>query len=185
MRSFNSVAVLKRPQHELWTIMRDHLTEFAGRIADIEDIRQINRTSEPDGKVHVVNEWRVRQQVPAAIRSMLKIGELGWIDRNTWDATTWTCSWTIEPSFLSDYIACSGQTVFAATMAGRGTRLSFSGQLDLRPGMLGSLGGIEPMVTGFLESVVTTIIPRNLRSVAEAAVAFKLPDARAQPSNTL
>ena len=28
------------------------------------------------------------------------------------------------------------------------------------------------MVSGFLESIVTTIIPRNLRAVVEAAAAF-------------
>ena len=58
--------------------------------------------------VHIVNEWRMRQQIPAAIRSMLKIGEVGWIDRNSWNSVTGTCTWTIEPSFLGDYIACSG-----------------------------------------------------------------------------
>ena len=83
MKNFRSLVVLKRPQHELWTVMRDHLVEFAGSIADIEEIRQIERTADSDGIVHIVNEWRMRQQIPAAIRSMLKIGEVGWIDRNT------------------------------------------------------------------------------------------------------
>ena len=118
----------------------------------------------------------MRQQIPAAIRSMLKIGELGWIDRNSWNADTGTCTWTIEPSFLSEYIACSGETTFTAAMAGRGTRVTFAGELDLKPGLLGSLGSMEPMVSGFLESIVTTIIPRNLRAVVEAAAAFELRD---------
>jgi hypothetical protein len=30
-------------------------------------------------------------------------------------------------------------------------------------------------VIGFIESIVTTIIPRNLRAVIEAAAAFELP----------
>ena len=60
-------------------------------------------------------------------------------------------------------------------MAGRGTRVTFAGELDLKPGLLGSLAGIEPMVSGFIESIVTTIIPRNLRAVVEAAAAFELP----------
>ena len=83
LKNFRSLVVLKRPQHELWSVMRDHLVDFAGSIADIEEIRQIERTADSDGIVHIVNEWRVRQQIPAAIRSMLKIGEVGWIDRNT------------------------------------------------------------------------------------------------------
>jgi hypothetical protein len=175
LKNFRSLVVLKRPQQELWTIMRDHLVEFAGNIADIEEIRQIQRTAGADGSVHIVNEWRMRQQVPAAIRSMLKIGELGWIDRNSWNVEAGTCSWTIEPSFLGDHIACSGETTFTTAMAGRGTRVAFAGALDLKPGLLGSLGSIEPLVSGFLESIVTIIIPRNLRAVVEAAAAFELP----------
>jgi len=173
MKTFRSLVVLKRPHQELWTIMRDHLMDFSGRIADIEEIRQIERTVSADGVVHIVNQWRVRQSVPAMLRSVLKTDELSWIDRNCWDATTYTCSWTIEPDFLTDYIACSGQTIFVAAMAGNGARVTFEGELDLKPGMLGgSLGSAETLLSGILESIVTTEIPRNFRSVIEAAATF-------------
>jgi hypothetical protein len=176
LRTFRSLVVLKRPHAALWTIMRDHLADIAPHIADIEEIRQLERSVDTDGLVHIVNHWRVRHQVPPVVRSILKTGELSWIDRNTWDATTFTCSWTIEPNFLTEYIACSGHTIFASAMAGQGARVTFEGGLDLKPGLLGGLpGGIEKLVSGFLESIVTTIIPRNLRAVVEAAAAYNLP----------
>ncbi len=175
MKSFRSLVVLKRQQQELWAVMRDHLVDFAGRIDDIESIRQLERSTDSGGIVHIVNEWRIRQQLPATIRTMLKIEEMGWTDRNSWNADTGTCSWSIEPMFLREFISCSGETAFSTTMAGRGTRVTFAGELDLKPGLLGSLSGIEPMVSGFIELIVTTIIPRNLRAVVEAAAAFELP----------
>ena len=79
MKNFRSLVVLKRPQHELWSVMRDHLVEFAGNIADIQEIRQIERTVDSNDMVRIVNEWRMSQQIPAAIRSMLKTGEVVWI----------------------------------------------------------------------------------------------------------
>jgi hypothetical protein len=176
LKTFRSLVVLKRPHAALWMIMRDHLVDIAPRIADIEEIRQLDRSVDSDGTVQIVNHWRVRHQVPPVIRSMLKTGELSWIDRNTWDASTFTCSWTIEPDFLTEYIACAGRTVFASAMAGQGARVTFEGDLDLKPGLLGgSLGGIEKLMSGFLESIVSTVIPRNLRGVVEAAAAFELP----------
>jgi hypothetical protein len=58
-------------------------------------------------------------------------------------------------------------------MAGNGARVTFEGGLDLKPGMLGgSLGSVETLLSGFLESIVTTEIPRNFRSVIEAAATF-------------
>ncbi len=173
MKTFRSLVVLKRPQQELWLAMRDHLMDFAGNIADIKEVRQIERTAESDSVVRIVNEWRVRQQIPAFVRSILKADELGWIDRNTWDTSSYVCAWAIEPKFLTAYIACSGTTSFASTMGGQGTRVTFEGEFDLKPGILGSLGSVEALLSGFLESIVTTIIPRNLRAVVEAAAAFK------------
>jgi hypothetical protein len=176
LKTFRSLVVLKRPYAALWTIMRDHLVDFAPHIADIEEIRQLDRHIDADGTVHIVNHWRVRHQMPPMIRAMLKTGELSWIDRNTWDATTFTCSWTIEPTFLTEHIACAGHTVFASAMAGQGARVTFEGGLDLKPGLLGgSLGGVEKLMSGFLESIISTVIPRNLRGVVEAAAAFELP----------
>jgi len=155
--------------------MRDHLMEFASQIGDIDQIRQLGRTEEQDGLVRIINEWRVRQQVPVMLRPMLKTDEFRWIDHNTWDPSSCTCSWSIEPAFLSEFIACSGETSFAPAMGGQGTRVSFTGMLDLKPGWLNLPGGAEPVVSGFVESIVTTVIPRNLRAVAEAAAAFALP----------
>lgn len=175
MKTFRNLAVLKRPQQELWTAMRDHLADFAGQIADIDEIRQIDRSTNADGTVHIVNEWRVRQSVPATVRSALKTEELIWIDRNNWDAATYTCAWAIEPNFLTEHITCFGTTSFASAMAGQGTRVTFEGQFDLKPEALGSLGGMDTMLFGSIESIVATIIPRNLRAVADAAAAFDMP----------
>jgi hypothetical protein len=176
VKAFRSLVVLKRPHLELWTVMRDHLVEFVGRISHIDEIRQVSRTQDSEGVVHIVNEWRVRQQIPAMIQPILKTKKLSWIDRNTWDADTHTCSWTIEPNFLAEHIACSGKTCFAPAMAGQGARVTFEGELDLKPGLLsGPFGGVDKLLSGFLESIVTTVIPRNLRNVVEAAATFELP----------
>ena len=172
MTPFQSLVVLKRPRHELWSIMRDHLVDLATSIEDIERVEQIERTDEANDVVHIVNKWHAHRHVAASVLAFLPIGELSWIDRNRWDASDWTCAWTIEPAFLREHITCSGQTSFASAMGGQGTRVTFAGELDLKPGALGSM---RPMIAGFVESAVTTISPRNLRAVAEAAAVFGLP----------
>lgn len=175
MKTFRSLVVLQRPHAELWAIMRDHLSDCTGGVADIEEICEVERHVGDDGTVHVVNRWRVRQQMPASVRTMLKVGELAWLDRAVWDPASHICSWTIEPEFLGDHIGCSGETTFAPAMGGRGTRVTFSGTLDLRPDLADALGNVGPLVFSVLESTATSLIPRNLRAVAEAAAAFELP----------
>jgi uncharacterized protein (UPF0147 family) len=156
--------------------MRDHLTEFAQDIADIESIRQVERTVDANGMIHIINEWSVQQGLPAAFRTMLKVDKFSWIDRNRWDEANRTCSWTMEPAAFGEHIACSGDTHFAVAMGGRGTRVTFTGEFDIKPSLIGMLGSMGPMVSGFIESVVSTMIPRNLRAVAEAAAEFSRRD---------
>jgi hypothetical protein len=173
VKTFRALVVLKRPQDELWTNMRDHLVHFAGEIADIEGIRQLERSEDGDGVVRIANEWRARQQIPTSIRALLNVTELTWIDRNAWDITSCTCTWTIEPGFLQEFITCRGETTFAPAMGGRGTRVTFSGELDLQPGVLGGRSNLEGMLNNFVEPIVSSIIPRNLRAVVEAAAAYE------------
>ena len=125
--------------------------------------------STPDGVVHIVNEWQVRQQVPAVVRSILKTGELGWVDRNTWDAEAFTCAWAIEPRVPHRIYRMFGQDDVCRGDGGARNAGHFEGEFDLKPGVLGSLGSVEALLSGFLETIVTTIIPRNLRGVVEAA----------------
>jgi hypothetical protein len=173
VKTFRTLVVLKHPHEAVWAAMRDRLPEFAPRIPDIASVTQTERDAVDGGSVRIVNEWRIRLPVPAAVRSIIGADEIGWIDRNTWDERTRTCSWTIEPFFLAEYIACDGRTVFEPAMGGRGARISLEGTLDLKPGFLGRLAGAaERPITGFLESAVTTVIPKNLRAVVEAAAAF-------------
>jgi hypothetical protein len=169
---FRSLLVLKRSLRELWTTMRDHLPEFAGNIADIEEIREIERRTDPDGAICVVNQWSVRQQLPATLSHMLNFDRFTWLDRNRWDLSRSACHWSIEPSAFGEHITCRGETGFAPAMGGQGTRITFVGELDISPSLLGTLTSVAPMLPGIVESIATTVIPRNLRAVAEAAAEY-------------
>jgi hypothetical protein len=87
-------------------------------------------------------------------------------------------AWLSDP-FGSTYAGgckiVSARDVAEGQMGGRGTRITFAGELDLKPGPLAGLRALEQAATSFVESIVTTIIPRNLRAMAEAAADFPLP----------
>ena len=55
----------------------------------------------------------------------------------------------------------------------QGHEVTFEGSLDLKPGVLGSLGKLEGLLSGFVEFSSSRDHSRNLRSVVEAAAAFR------------
>jgi hypothetical protein len=151
--------------------MRDHLSQFAHRLADIEAVVERERSIETDGRVAVLNEWKLRYQVPDAIKKALGGSELGWMDHGRWQDLV--CNWTIEPFFLKGNINCEGRTTFEPAMGGQGARITLEGEFEIRQGaLLGAASVIEKPLLSFVESVVTGVLPNNLRSVVEAASAF-------------
>jgi hypothetical protein len=173
LKSFRSLVVLKRPPRAIWIALRDHMPELAERLPDIESLNQTERRVGEDGKINIVNEWRVRYPFPPAVRSIVDLGDIGWIDRNCWDERAGACDWAIEPFFLTEHIRCKGRTVFEPAMAGNGTRVTLEGQLELKAGFLRGFGTVlESQLAGILEPIVTTAIPKNLRGILEAAASF-------------
>jgi hypothetical protein len=174
MKSFKTVAVLRQPHTKIWTAMRDHLAEFAAGLPDIAEVTEVERSMDADGTTHIVNEWRAELALPPGLRSLIRQEDLGWTDKNSWDDRSHTCRWTIHPYIYPDSIHCAGQTTFEPALAGNGARVTFEGTLDIKA----ELPGVGKLLVPFVESIVTTIIPKNFRATLDAAVIF----AKAQDS---
>ena len=169
LKTFRSLVVLKRPQPELWAGCGIICADFAGQIADIEEIREIERTT--DSRRRGAYRERVAREATGPRRDALDPED----QRTELDRSQHLGCQT--PSAPGPSSPLSDRThrlfrphQFADAMAGQGTSVTFEGEFDLKPGLLGSLGSMESPASGFLESIVTTVIPRNLRAVVEAAL---------------
>jgi len=170
MKAFQSLVVVKHPVDRVWVAVRDRLPELGATVDDIESIILIQREAAGPGKVRLVNEWRSSHHIPPGLRDRLGVSELSWLDRNLWDDGDHRCTWGIEPSVLTQYIRCEGSTHYEPAMGGRGTRVTFAGTFDLAPDALAAFAGsLRKPVSAFVESIATTVIPRNVRKVMEAA----------------
>jgi hypothetical protein len=169
MKEFSSFTMIREPLDRVWSTMRDRLPEVAASMKDLERIEVLERSESTEGTCFV-NRWIARQKVPTFLRGALGSETISWLDRASWHESRRVCQWTIEPAVLSGYIDCGGSTSYRTAMAGRGTRVNFEGYFDLKPGFAGVLPpALEPMIGGFVESVVSTMIPRNLaRAVVSA-----------------
>lgn len=170
MKSFKSLAVVKQPVELVWATVRDRLTELVPLIKDVAEIEVLQREDLGPDLVRLVNRWRAVQQIPELLARGLPSSEIGWIDRNEWDRSSWVCRWSVEPSILPEQISCRGTTTYQPAMGGAGARVTFEGTFDIAKGALGGLAdALERPVAAFVESIVTNIIPKNSRKVIEAA----------------
>lgn len=179
MSTFSSFTMLRQPVDIVWSTMRDHLGEAASAIEDLQGIELIERSVD-NGGLRMLHRWTTKQKVPTMLGQGLGGESIAWLDRSFWRDAEKICEWSIEPVLLNDHVECRGRTYYERAMAGRGTRVRFEGYFDLKPGFTSALPiGLEPALAGFIESFVSTVIPRNL---ARAVVATgDLIVARQQP----
>ena len=172
MKQFQALAVVKQPVSVMWVTVRDRMPDLAAMVEDVESITLIDRTDLGEGRVRLVNEWQAAQRIPELLAKPLKVSTIGWVDTAVWDSATMVCTWSIQPFVFPEHIDCRGTTKYESAMGGRGTRVTFEGSFDLAPGALGGLAKpLERPVGAFVESIISTMIPKNTRKIIEAAAA--------------
>jgi len=169
MKPFKSLVIVKHPLEQVWTTIRDRLPELAPTLDDVASITVVERRALDESTLHLVNEWRVKFRIPAVLASVVSPEMLGWVDRADWHKPTHVCSWAIEPFFLPEAVRCSGTTAYEPAIGGRGTRITFAGTLAVDPACFGPIAAsLGVPISSALESVVTTLIPKNFRKTIDA-----------------
>ena len=164
-----SISILKHPRAEVWTTIRDRLPEVVPFIEDIESVTVQSREKTPDGVVRLVNVWRAKPKLPAIVNNYIKPEMLAWTDRAEYQAKKFECAWRTEPHFFTERIKCSGVTRYEPALGGRGTKVTFEGDLELSVHNLPGVPAIfESTLARGLETFVTALIPKNFRNLIEA-----------------
>jgi hypothetical protein len=170
MKPFRSIILANQSAEVLWIIMRDRMPEVATMLDDIESVSVLERRKTANGNVHLVNEWRAKPGPVLPIGSVIGQKSLAWRDHAEWVEAERRCSWRIHTLFLPDRIQCHGVTTYEPAMGGRGTRVTFEGEIDVDvSNLVTSTTILDRGIMVAVESVVTTLIPRNFRKTIEAA----------------
>lgn len=173
MKTFSSVTIVKYPLDLVWSTVRDRLPELVPLMEDIEKVTQLKREETPDGTVLFDNLWQANPKLPAVIAANLSPDKLAWIDRAEWRPESYECHWRIEPRFLPDQIQCWGKARYEPALGGRGTRITFEGQLGIGAQNTAGLPAFMDgsLLSGF-EALASSLIPKNMRKLTEAVSEF-------------
>ena len=170
MKPFKSIVMSKQPVDQVWITVQDRMPELANLLDDVERITVVSRDTLSNGRLRLVNEWRAKPRLPISIESIIGTDAFIWLDHAEWNNSDRRCHWRIEPQFLAGRIHCHGVTHYESAMGGRGSRITFEGELGLEAGTIAGAGALlERTVAPIVESIVTVMIPKNFRKIIEAA----------------
>ena len=170
MKPFKSIMMSRQSVSQIWTAIRDRTPELAKLLDDVDEVVVLERKQLPDGRVRLVNEWRATHRLLHSLKPVLGSDSIVWLDHADWSDADWQCRWRVEPKFLAGRVRCEGTTSYEPAMGGRGSKITFQGQLELDPRSLGRAASIIPSgAAPIIESIVTVLIPKNFRKIVEAA----------------
>jgi hypothetical protein len=173
LKAFNSVTIVKHPRDLVWKTVRDRLPELIPLMDDIQKITQLKREETPEGTVYFDNLWQANPKLPAGIAANVSADKLAWIDRAEWHTVSYQCHWQIEPRFLPEQIQCWGITHYEPALGGRGTRITFEGQLGIgTQNKSGRPAFLDGSLLSAFETFAASLIPKNLRKLTEAVSEF-------------
>jgi hypothetical protein len=172
MKPFNSVSIVKHPLDQVWATIRDRLPELVPYMEDMEKITQLKREELPDGIVRLDNLWQANPKLPFLPAAYLKPDMFAWVDRAEWRPQSHECHWRIESRFLPESLECWGLARYEPAIGGRGTRVTFEGQLGLSTVSIPGMAFIDGSFLRGFESIVGSLIPKNMRKLTEAVGYF-------------
>ena len=168
MKAFKSVIMVKYPQDHVWVAVRDRLPEMVPFLDDVKSITQEYREQKSD-LLKLTNIWQADIELPSKVQSIIDVDKLEWTDSAEWIESQQQCQWIIEPHFFKDRIDCTGSTRFESAIGGRGTRITFAGELSIDASDIPGIPVfMESTVTKTVESLITTVIPKNFRKITDA-----------------
>lgn len=164
---FKSLSVVKYPVDIVWASMQNDMPGIADLIDDIESVTVQEKTVLASGGLRLVNIWKACPNMPDFITSRIKPEMLAWTDTADWNDGASVCTWSIKSHYFGDRIDCFGETSYEPAMGGRGTRITFKGQIKLNE-TLASFGVWDDLISKSVEGVVVKLIPGVFVKITKA-----------------
>jgi hypothetical protein len=167
--NFKRTSIIKYPIELVWATMRDKMPEVVNLLPEIASVDISAYATTESGDVLVTKVWSAAPKLPDFVAKHIQSDMLSWTEYGEWVADSKVCAWSIESHGLKDAIDCKGETGFEPALGGKGTRITFSGNVEIDAQKLSERLRIANAIsTQVLELVAHSVIPHNFGESAKA-----------------
>lgn len=168
MKEFKSLIIVKHPIDRVWETIKERMPELAEKLPDIKEVVVKSSRESDGGKVDLITFWKADIKIPSMLHSIVDPSTLSWTDEAYWLPRQRECHWKIQTHFLEGRVECSGLTTYEPAMGGKGTKIVFSGSLDISTAGLSVPKLADKKMADTIEPLVGSMLIRNFRKVTEA-----------------
>lgn len=154
-------------QDFVYELVRDRLSELVPHLPNVERIEVLERKESP-GKVHLLNHWFVKVDIPGMVKKFLKPEYLSWKDRAVWDDAAKEVRYDLEAAVASGLFSVKGVNRFVATGPDQ-CELIVSCTVEIYPEKIPGVPRIlAGTIKGPVEDLIKLVLEPNLTSLSKS-----------------
>lgn len=158
--------IIEQPADKVYCTVRDHLTEIAPFLPNVEKITMESSDTIEDGK-KVLNRWYANVPVPGLLKKVLNPEMFSWLDRADWNDGQMTVEYVLESTFGQDLFDARGKNTFIDLGDGR-TELKLECDIEIYPEKVPGVPKLLAKKVGpAIESLLTQMLEPNLTSLGK------------------
>lgn len=147
--------VLMHPREKVFDVLFEHTCELARYLNYVEQAVLIQHYVSPEGKVHIVQQWRANAKIHSLLSRHLDGDLFEWKFFSQRNPGEFKSSWVAESGVNNSIARCIGTVCFEHAAGGRGTRVVL--ELELL---------IDAVA---LRSIFGALLAKHWREIVEAA----------------
>ncbi len=159
--------IVNGPIDTVYKIVRDDLSKLVEFMPNISKI-ECKERSEDNGKIHILNHWFAKGEVPAMAKKFINPDILSWKDVAVWDEATKTVEYRLESFVANSIFSVRGKNTFKSAADPSKTELLVVCDMEIYPD---KVPGVPRLLAGTIKPVIEDFIGRllkpNLTSLAQ------------------
>lgn len=151
------------PADRVYPLVRDAMTtELLPYLPDIEEVKQLSYERQSDTRVHVVNRWQAKPQIPSMAQKFISPDVFAWTDTALWKDDAYEVEYRIEG------FGYEGNGLNSFKPDGDRTHVRISVELTIRSDEFGIPRMLFNRVFPLVEDTIRKALEPNFGSLIEA-----------------
>lgn len=151
---------------QVYTLVRDHISDIAKFLPSVEKIEQINSTETETGKHEKENHWYANIQLPKLIAGYIPENLMRWKDFAYWDDNSKEVTYRLESFIGNQLFSAEGKNKFTHSKTANEMILSVSCEVKIHGD---ALPGIPKLlarkITPAIEKLIEKMLEPNITSL--------------------
>ena len=163
---FKVSEIINHPINNVYEVYRDMLPDLVPYLPNVDDI-VVEQREEADGRVKMLNRWKVNGSIPRAVRPFFNDKMLSYADHADWVDADRLVNWHLVIGAFPEAVKCGGTNYFKEP-----GEVLLTGELTVDLSKIRGVPRLLRRLSPTVEKFVLELVKPNLSAVTSAVARY-------------